>query len=112
MEYILLAFALLMGMTYAVLAYNKDGHVCVPIMGALAFAMFWFVFNEVSLVFYGQSQLAWTDISLWLEASITTLVAAFVGYNNTYAKEKKDKEKGAWRFWIPTVVMIITIFMF
>lgn len=109
MDYMIFVFALAMGFLFALLAFNKNGEVFPPILGAFVCIIFWVLFNGVILSFEDQPKLAWDNVSMWFEISITSLAGAFVGYHNTYNKKKED---GAWRFYLPAILMIITIMIF
>lgn len=102
-------FALLMGLLFVCLAFNKTGEVSGPIVGALACMVFWALFNEFSANFTEQIEWTWLNSTLWFEAGITAVLAAVVGRNNTY--EPATKKKGLLRFIVPAILFLVAIIL-
>ena len=105
MVYFFIAFALLMGILFALMAYNKKGTVGVPIAGAIAFILFWVFFNALNFGAADETQCVLTNPVLWLEATITAFIGAIVGIRNTTEKKKS----GYTRFLIPALLLIVYI---
>jgi len=107
MEYAIV-FALLMGMLFGVVAFNKTGEVYPPIVGGFACILFWVFLNGFTENLL-DTEWTWLNPLLWFQAGITAFVAAIVGRNNTY--QPATKKKGLLRFIVPAILFLIAIIL-
>ena len=103
MDCCIIVFALLMGFLFALLAYNKNGTVGVPVVIGALFILFWAVFNSVTLEIR-QDVCVFKIPELWLEATITGFIGAFAGIKNTF--DGVINKKGYVRFIVPVLIFI------
>ena len=103
MFYIYFIFALIMGVLFLLMAYNKTGEVWAPVMGAFLFILFWTFYNGFTVELSSIECLPKTPF-LWLEAAITSFVGAIIGVKNTY--NPATKKKGRLRFIVPVLFLI------
>jgi len=104
MEYQIFIFALVMGLAFAILAFNKNGEVTVPIFGAFIVMVFLAFFNG-----YQMPEFSRNSTLLWLEAEWVTILGAFCGMFTAKVPKSVPFRRRLipmWRLIVPVAILV------